>query len=385
MLKRGILEIIEEGEFERLISSKRALNIKFGVDPTAPDIHLGHLVLLRKLKCFQELGHNIIFIIGDFTAKIGDPSGRDKTRPSLLEDVIKENAKTYIEQVFKILSFKKTKILYNSSWFDKMSLSEFIPLSFSYTVSRMLERDDFTLRYKNRKPIAIAEFLYPLLQGYDSYIVKADIEIGGSDQKFNMLVGREIQRFYSLNPQIVITTPLLEGTDGKLKMSKSYNNYIGIKESPKEIFGKVMSIPDAPMIKYYELLTDENYLKIKDEIEKGKLHPMKAKEELAFLITSFCHSKDKAKDAREEFRTVFSQKEIPDEILEYKIDKPSLIVDIIFKSGLSNSKSQARRLILQGGVKICEKKIEDPDFQLEIPEEAIILKVGKRRFLKVVK
>ncbi|MEW6103003.1 MAG: tyrosine--tRNA ligase [bacterium] len=383
MLKRGILEIIEEGEFERLVSSKRALNIKFGVDPTAPDIHLGHMVLLRKLKSFQELGHNIIFIIGDFTAKIGDPSGRDKTRPSLSIEKIKENALTYTEQVFKTLSFEKTKILYNSSWFDKMSLSELISLSFSYTVSRMLERDDFTLRYKDGKPIAIAEFLYPLLQGYDSYVVKADIEIGGSDQKFNMLVGREIQRFYSQVPQIVITMPLLEGTDGKLKMSKSYNNYIGIKEKEKEIFGKIMSVPDALIIKYYELLTDENYLIIKEKIENGSLHPMKAKEDLAFLITSSCHSKHKAEEAREEFIKVFSRKEIPGDILEYKIDKASLLVDIIYQSGLSNSKSEARRLILQGGVNISEKKIKDLNFQLEIPKQPIILKVGKRGFLKV--
>ncbi len=383
MLKRGILEIIEREEFEKLILSPKPLNIKFGVDPTSPDIHLGHTVLLRLLKEFQEKGHNIIFIIGDFTASIGDPSRRDKTRPRLSTDAIKENALTYTQQVSKILDLKKTKILYNSSWFNKIGLSEFIRLSFSYTVSRMLERDDFTARYKKGNPIAIAEFLYPLLQGYDSYIVKADIEIGGSDQKFNMLVGRHIQRFYSQNQQVVITTPILEGTDGKLKMSKSYNNYIGIKESPKEIFGKIMSIPDSLIIKYYELLTNEDYLRIKDEVENGILHPMKAKENLACLIIETYYSKEEADMAKEEFKKVFREGCSPEDVLEYRISEKKSIVDIIQKSGIVKSKSEARRLITQGGVSLSGKKINSCDFKLCVPENPIILKIGKRRFLKI--
>jgi len=383
MLKRGILEIIEETEFERLISSSRPLNIKFGVDPTSPDIHLGHSVLLRRLKEFQELGHNIIFIIGDFTAKIGDPSGRAKTRPHLSDQKIRENAKTYTEQVFKLLSPEKTKILYNSSWFNKMSLQEFIGLSFSYTVSRMLERDDFTGRYKKGMPIAIAEFLYPLLQGYDSFVIKADIEIGGSDQKFNMLLGREIQRFYSQAPQVVITTPLLEGLDGKLKMSKSYNNYIGITESPKEMFGKIMSIPDSLIVKYYELLTDEDYLKIEEGIKNESLHPMKAKEDLAFLIVSNYHSKEAACRARDEFEKVFSKRQVPEDILEYNIDEKKPLVDIIYQSGMTKTKSEARRLILQGGVSLDGERITNYNFQLEAPKKPLLLKVGKRGFLKI--
>lgn len=379
---RGFLEIIEEGEFERLISENRALNIKFGIDPTSPDIHLGHIVLLRKLKEFQEKGHNIIFIIGDFTAGIGDPSFRNKTRPALSQKQIKENASTYIEQVFRILSSSKTKILHNSSWFRKMPLEEFIKLSFSYTISRILERDDFSLRYKSGKPIAIAEFLYPLLQGYDSYITNADIEIGGSDQKFNMLVGREICRFYSKSPQVVITTPILEGLDGKLKMSKTYNNYIAIKEEPREMFGKIMSIPDSLMIKYYELLTDKDYLKIKKEIEDGILHPMKAKEDLAFLIVNEYHSEAAAKDALFEFKRVFKERLYPSFALEYKIAKKSPLIEIIYQSGLAKSKSEARRLIREGAVYVDSERINTCDFELE--KEAFI-KIGRRRFLRIVK
>lgn len=382
MLKKGFLEIIEEGEFERLVSENKPLNIKFGVDPTSPDIHLGHTVLLRKLKEFQEKGHCIVFIIGDFTAGIGDPSFRDKTRPILSKEQIKENALTYTEQVFKILKKENVKILYNSSWFSKMSLQELINLSYSYTISRMLERDDFSLRYKTQKPIAMAEFLYPLLQGYDSYKVKADVEIGGSDQKFNMLVGREVQRFYSQAPQVVITTPLLEGLDGKLKMSKSYNNYIGITESPKEMFGKIMSISDSLMIRYYELLTDKDYLKIKGEIENGILHPMKAKEDLAFLIVSDYHSKDEAEDSLLEFKRVFQERLSPDDVLEYKISAKSPLIDIIYQSGMVKTKSEARRLILQGAVSLNGERINSCDFELK---DTGFLKIGKRRFLKIVR
>lgn len=382
MLKKGLLEIIEEEKFECLISKNIPLNIKFGIDPTSPDIHLGHTVLLRKLKEFQEQGHNIIFIIGDFTAAIGDPSFRNKTRPRLSKEQIKENSLTYLDQVFKILSSSKTKILYNSSWFSKMQLEEFIKLSFSYTIARMLERDDFLMRYKGGKPIAMAEFLYPLLQGYDSYIVGADIEIGGSDQKFNMLVGREVQRFYGQTPQVVITTPILEGLDGTLKMSKTYNNHIGIKENPKEMFGKIMSIPDSLMIKYYELLTDKDHEKIKKEIENGILHPMKAKEDLAFLIVSDYHSKNEAEEALLAFKRVFQEGLFPYDVLEYRISEKSPLIEIIYQSGMTKSKSEARRLITQGAIDIDGKRINDCNFLLENPA---LIKIGKRRFLKIVK
>jgi tyrosyl-tRNA synthetase len=303
-------------------------------------------------------------------------------RPALSKEEVEKNAETYREQVFKILDPKETEILYNSSWLSKMSLEEVLRLSKCYTVARMLERDDFAKRYSKGKPITICEFLYPLLQGYDSVVVNADIEVGGSDQRFNLLLGRAVQQAYGKRPQVIFTMPLLEGTDGKAKMSKSYGNYIGITEPEDAMFGKLMSISDELMIRYYQLLTDEDTEKIERDIKSGKLHPMKAKEELAWKITSLYHSKEAADRALIGFRRVFSERKVPEKILEYQIDRAIRLVSLIYEAGLTESKSEARRLISQGAVSVDGEKIRDMDYLLH-PTHSQILKVGKRRFLKV--
>ncbi|MEK9149915.1 MAG: tyrosine--tRNA ligase [Candidatus Desantisbacteria bacterium] len=380
-IKKNLTEIITEIELDRLLAEKKSPTVKFGADPTAPDIHLGHTIILRKLRQFQNLGARIIFIIGDFTARIGDPSGRTKTREPLSADEVEKNAATYKEQVFKILDPARTEVLYNSSWLSKMDLTEILKLTSLWTVARMLERDDFSLRYKDEKPIAISEFLYPLLQAYDSVVVEADIEIGGSDQKFNLLLGRTIQSAFGKKPQVVVTMPLLEGTDGKMKMSKSYGNYIGITEKADSIFGKLMSISDSLMIRYYGLLTDEDEKEIEKKIESGELHPMKAKEELAFQITCLYHPKVEAEEAKLAFKRLFSHQEIGEEDApEYLIDKPIGIIDLIYQAGLSASKAEARRLISQGAVSIDGERIKNLDCFIS---KTGILKVGKRRFLRV--
>lgn len=387
VIRRGTVEILTENDLKKCLK-KRPLRVKFGADPTVPDIHLGHTVVLQKLKQFQELGHKIIFVIGDFTARIGDPSGRVETRKPLSRQEVLRNARTYQAQVFKILDRKKTKVVFNSIWLDKLTARDIFNLASKYTVARMLERDDFSLRYKKEHPISIHEFLYPLIQGYDSIVLKADVEIGGTDQKFNMLVGRALQREFSQKPQVVITMPLLEGTDGIKKMSKTYGNYIGISEPPKEIYGKLMSISDKLMLRYWELLTDispSELTKMKRDLRNGRLHPKETKKKLAKHIVEIYHTKRAADRAAREFEEVFKEKKLPHRIQRVKIPKKKIwIVKLLTISKMAKSSSEARRLIQQGAVTLDGKKITDPEKELTIREGAI-LKVGKRRFAKIVK
>ncbi|MFC1500910.1 tyrosine--tRNA ligase [Elusimicrobiota bacterium] len=375
-IKRGVNEIISEPELKNKLVAKKPLRIKLGIDPTAPDLHLGHTVLFNKLKTFQDLGHHIIFLIGDFTAKIGDPSGRSETRAVMSEAEVIKNAKTYQDQVFKILDKSKTEVVYNSTWLYPLGLEGLLGLSTKYTVARMLERDDFEKRYKNDVSISIVEFLYPLLQAYDSVAVKADIELGGNDQKFNLLLGREIQRDFKQEPQVVITMPLLEGTDGIKKMSKSYNNYIALNDTPKDMFGKIMSVSDELMFKYYELLTDADLKEVK------KMHPKQAKMVLAEEITAKYHDKEKSKKAKEEFDSVFANKNNPKDMEEYFVRSNKIrLLDLLIDSNLISSKNEARRLIEQGGVKIDGEKVLS-DKELKITKE-IVLQAGKRKFKKI--
>ncbi|MDI6889898.1 MAG: tyrosine--tRNA ligase [Thermodesulfovibrionales bacterium] len=391
IIKRGAVEIIIEDELLRKLKKsfkeKEPLKIKAGFDPTAPDIHLGHTVLLEKMRQFQELGHEVTFLIGDFTGMIGDPSGISETRKPLTKEEVLENAETYKEQIFKILAPERTRIVFNSEWMSDMTAGDMIRLASRYTVARMLERDDFRERWVNQNPISIHEFLYPLIQGYDSVVLKADVELGGTDQKFNLIVGRELQREYGQEPQSLVIMPLLEGLDGVKKMSKSLGNYIGIAEPPKEIFGKIMSISDELMLRYYELLsrisTEELNL-LKEEIEKGKIHPKKAKEDLALEIVERYWSKNESLKAKKEFERIFREKGLPDEIpsVELRWEEDEMWVPKVMKlSGLTTSTSEAVRLIKQGGVLIDDKKYTDPDGKLE--KGSYLFKVGKRRFLRV--
>ncbi len=378
IIKRGTVEIISEEELINKLEKKSSLRIKFGADPTAPDIHLGHTVVLHKLRQFQDLGHKIIFIIGDFTALIGDPSGRTELRKCLSKEVILENAQTYQSQIFKILDKNKIELFFNSHWLSKLTLEDFMSLCSRYTVARMLERDDFQKRYAAGNPISILEFLYPLVQGYDSVKVDADIEIGGTDQKFNLLVGRELQRAYGQPQQVVITMPLLEGTDGVRKMSKSYGNYIGVNENPKEIFGKIMSISDELMSRYYELLTEKNLGEIQ------QIHPAQAKRNLASIIIEHYYDKEKANEAQEEFNKIFKDKEMPDEIKICKIPKGKIwIVDLLIKTTMVSSKKEAKRFIKQGGVRIDQQRVDDENLEVDIYKEFII-QIGRRKFTKII-
>jgi tyrosyl-tRNA synthetase len=377
-IKRGTNEIISIEELEKKLSSGKKLRIKLGVDPTAPDLHLGHTVIINKLKTFQDLGHQIVFLIGDFTARIGDPSGRSETRPIMTEEQIQKNIKTYTNQVFKILDREKTEIVYNSKWLGALGINGLLNLAAKSTVAQMLVRDDFEKRYKEDRPISIVEFLYPLLQAYDSVALKADVELGGNDQKFNLLLGREIQRDYGINePQIVVTMPLLEGTDGVRKMSKSYDNYIALNDAPKDMFGKIMSISDELMYKYYDLLTQDDLSIVK------AMHPKEAKLALAEHIVERFHGKEVALKEREEFNKVFSEKDIPDNLEEYLIGNTSLkLSELLVNSGMVSSKNEARRLIEQGGVKIDSQKVES-DLTVDL-SKPFILQVGKRKFKKIV-
>lgn len=398
IIKRGAEEIISEAEFisklEKTAKEKRPLRIKFGADPTAPDIHLGHTVVLRKLRQFQDLGHKIIFLIGDFTAMIGDPSGRSVTRPPMSEEEVENNSKTYVKQIGKILDLDKIEIVYNSHWLNKMNFSDVIKLASHYTVARVLERDDFSNRYKKEEPISIHEFLYPLAQGYDSVELKADIEIGGTDQKFNLLVGRALQKEYGQAPQVVLTMPLLEGTDGVRKMSKSYGNYIGINEPPREIFGKIMSVSDELMMKYYKLLTDvpEKELgQIIEEIHQNKINPKDVKSRLAKLIITDYYPKEEADKAEAEFNEIFAKKGQPDEIAEYRVYPKDgkleiSFIDIMVENNMVSSRGEARRLIEQGGVNIDNQKIstEKVIYTGINDKKDFLLKVGKRKFLKLL-
>lgn len=393
LIKKNTVEIIQESELLRRITSKGSLCIKLGVDPTTSDIHLGHSIVLFKLRCFQDLGHKIILLIGDFTARVGDPSGRSKTRKSLSIKEIAANARTYREQAFKILAPKKTEVLFNSEWLAKMNFSDVLKLASYYTVARMLERDDFSLRYQKKYPIGLHEFMYPLMQAYDSVAMHADVELGGTDQKFNLLLGRQIQKAYGQPSQIVITMPLLEGIDGSKKMSKSLGNYIGVTEPPYEMYGKVMSIPDELIFKYFRLLTslsEEEVDSREKESKEGRLHPGKAKEELAERIVSFYHSKSSAEAAKERFEAVFKRKETPADIPSYFLASDEMkegkiwIVRILQLTGLANSGSEARRLIKQGGVKWDEKIVKDIGWEVS-PGESHVLQAGKRKFIRIVR
>lgn len=391
IIKRGTTEVILEKELlhklERSFKEKRPLRVKAGFDPTAPDIHLGHTVLLEKMRQFQELGHDVIFLIGDFTGMIGDPSGKSETRKPLTREEVLENAKTYREQIFKILDPEKTIIDFNSRWMSAMSAEDLIRLASHYTVARMLEREDFKQRFLNQNPISIHEFLYPLIQGYDSVILKADVELGGTDQRFNLMVGRELQREYAQEPQVLVLMPLLEGLDGVKKMSKSLGNYIGINEPPREIFGKLMSISDELMLRYYELLSHislEEFNKLKEGIKDGSVHPMEAKERLAMEIVERYWGKEEALKAKEDFEHIFREKGIPEDIpvIGFHWDGEEIWVAKLMKlTGLANSTSEAVRLIKQGAVLINDMKVLDPDRRLQ--EGEYIFKVGKRKFLKI--
>ena len=390
IIKRGSDEIIPEDSFKKLLTSKKKLTVKAGFDPTSADLHLGHTVLINKLKAFQDLGHTVIFLIGDFTGLIGDPSGVNETRPNIDEKKLIENSKTYADQVFKILDKKKTKIKFNSSWFKKMKPDEFIKLSSIMTVARMLERDDFKKRYENNKPISLHEFLYPLVQGFDSYALKADIELGGTDQKFNLLVGREVQKHYGQNEQVIITVPLLEGLDGVKKMSKSLNNYIALNDRPNEMFGKIMSISDDLMWRYFDLLSfrsNDEIASFKDKVKNGE-NPMTFKKKLATEIVERFYDKKSSENAEIAFTNVFSNKLEPNEVPIFEINETSgiSIVELLTHEDLGNefiqSKSECRRLIKQSGIKMNNKKVENPDLLINLGEENYF-QIGKRKHLRI--
>jgi len=392
IIKRGTSEIIPEEELikklEKSFKEHKPLNIKLGCDPSRPDLHIGHSVVLRKLAQFQSLGHQAILIIGDFTGMIGDPSGRNTTRPALTLEETRKHGETYFEQASKILDKEKTKIVYNSDWLAKMNFEDVIKLSSKYTVARMLERDDFTKRFKSGEPISLHELLYPLAQAMDSVAINSDVELGGTDQKFNLLVGRDIQREFGLEPQIILTMPLIVGTDGVEKMSKSYNNYIGISESPQEIFGKTLSIPDTLIYGYFELATDvsnEELIQIKNQLDNQSVNPRDLKRKLASTIVKMYYDEKSALEAETEFDKIFIKKEIPDEIEEYKFgngQKEIGILDLITKVNFAESKGEARRLVSQGGVSIDGEKIEDISAVIKLDKDKI-LKVGKRKFIKL--
>lgn len=390
LMLRGVVEVIHQGELEsrltRSLKEHRPLRVKAGFDPTAPDLHLGHTVLIHKLKHFQDLGHQVIFLIGDFTGMIGDPTGVSETRKALTKEQVQENAKTYQRQIFKILDPQKTLIEFNSRWMGPMTADGLIQLAAHYRVARMMERDDFQKRFQEQKPISVHEFLYPLVQGYDSVALKSDIELGGTDQKFNLLVGRDLQRDYGLEPQVVVTMPLLEGIDGIKKMSKSVGNYIALEDNPGDMFGKIMSISDDLMVRYYELLTTEDLAKVK------AAHPMEAKQQLAQLLVMRYHGEEAARQAREGFQQKFQEKEFPNEPdvrlcltkNDLKGDGTISLTDLVAKTGLVPSKSEARRLIIQGGLEVNGQKQTDANAVLTlVAGQAYQMKVGRRKFALV--
>lgn len=390
-LGKGTTEIIRKEELraklEKSVKTSKPMRVKLGVDPTAPDIHLGHTVVIRKLRAFQDLGHTVIFLIGDFTGLIGDPSGNSVTRPQLTREEINANAETYKQQIFKLLDPEKTEIRFNSEWMDKLGSDGFIRLAAHVTVKQILERDDFAKRLADEKPIALHELLYPLTQAYDSVALDADVELGGTDQKFNLLMGRNLQREYKQQAQVCVIMPLLEGTDGVQKMSKSLGNYIGINEPPGEIFGKVMSISDELMWRYYELLTDLTTGEIgalKNQAEKAERNPRDIKAELAKKIIADFHSKTDATTAEEEFVRRFRNKETPDEVEELKVQPGKWkLVDLLNVNNLTPSKSEARRLIEQGGIQVNGERETQPDREVDITAEPILIKIGKRRFYRL--
>lgn len=387
IIKRGADEILIEAELVEKLKKNKPLRIKAGFDPTAPDLHLGHTVLINKLRQFQDLGHEVLFLIGDFTGMIGDPTGKSATRPPLTRDDVIENARSYEQQIFKILDPTKTLVMFNSSWMNEMSPADLIQLAAKHTVARMLERDDFSKRYKNGQPIAIHEFLYPLIQGYDSVAMKADVELGGTDQKFNLLVGRELQKHYGQEPQVVLTMPILEGLDGVQKMSKSLNNYIGIDDAPDDMFGKIMSISDELMWRYFELLSFipvEDIEKFKQDIEEG-INPRDIKFILGEELVARFHSEEEATKARENFIARFQKGAMPDDIPEKEIvavEGKLAIANLLKEAGLVQSTSEAFRMIKQGAVKIDGEKADDKSLEVIAGSEHIY-QVGKRRFAKV--
>ncbi len=383
IIRRGTVEIIEEGELLRKLREGRPLRVKAGFDPTAPDLHLGHVVLLQKMRQFQELGHEVIFIVGDFTATIGDPTGRSEARPPLSREEVLENAKTYEHQLFKILDPQRTTVLFNSTWIEELGTRGLVELSAKYTVARMLERDDFSQRFREGLPIYIHEFLYPLLQAYDSVAIRADVELGGTDQKFNLLIGRDIQREFGQSPQVCITLPLLVGLDGVRKMSKSYGNYVGLNEDPRTMFGKLMSVSDELMWDYYRLLTDypeEQIRRMRDE-----WHPMEAKKHLAYLIVSRFHSEEEAERARQWFERTYSRREFPEDAPLVEVEEEELsALDLLMKLSAVPSRNEGRRVIQSGGMRVNSEKITDPHTKLRTDGE-LRVQVGRKKFYRVRK
>lgn len=394
ILRRGVVDLFTEDELRRKLDRSRAagrpLTVKVGFDPTAPDIHLGHTVLLRKMRQFQDLGHRVIFLIGDFTGRIGDPTGRSKTRPALTREDVERNAETYRRQCFKILDPERTEIRFNSEWLGALGSEGFIKLAARYNVARMLERKDFRARYDAGQTIAIHEFLYPLAQAYDSVVLQADVELGGTDQLFNLNVGRDIMPDYDLEPQVVMTTPLLEGLDGVEKMSKSLGNYVGVDESPREIFGKLMSVSDELMWRYYDLCTGvsaEGIAEMKRLVRENQLHPKKAKEGLAMRILADFHGEAAAREAQAEFQRVFSSDGVPDEVPEFRVASEGgrvFLPKVLVSCGLASSSSEATRLIKQGAVRIGAERVHADVREIDArPGETILVKVGKRHFARI--
>lgn len=389
LIKKNTVEVIEESELrkkiEKSLSTGKPLKVKYGIDPTSPDIHLGHMVVIRKLRQFQDLGHKVFFLIGDFTARIGDPTGRKETRPILSKEDIKKNLQTYVEQVSKILDVDRVEFVYNGNWLSILSIEEFIKISSCFTIAQILERDDFSARYKSGKPIYFHEFMYPLFQGYDSVVLESDIEIGATEQKFNLLAGRTLQEFFGQEKQVVITMPILVGLDGKMKMSKTYNNHIPVATTPEDMFGKIMSIQDGMMSEYAKLLTNIDVENFNEEIKKN---PRQAKALLAKNIVGEYFGKELAEKAQNEFDRVFKEKKLPEEIPVIEIEKSRIgnndtvnIVDVLFISELVQSKSEAKRMVIQKAVKVNNKLISDINTMIQ-PDGAII-KVGKRKFGKI--
>ena len=384
-IQRGVVDIIPMEELRRKLATGRPLRIKLGVDPTSPDLHLGHTVVVNKLRQFQELGHVVIFLIGDFTGMIGDPTGRSETRKALSREQVLENAESYTKQVFKILDRKKTEVRFNSEWMDAFTPPDFIRLCSQYTVARLLERDDFSKRYKEGVPIHVHELLYPLVQGYDSVALKADVEVGGTDQRFNLLVGRELQRAHGQEPQVIVTLPLLEGTDGVQKLSKSLGNAIGIADHPNETYGKIMSISDTLMNKYYELLSTRDSAQLQ-AIQQGEVHPMDAKKQLATeLITRF-HDAVAAESAAADFAQRFQRRELPSDMQEFAWagHEPEVwICHLLREAGLTKSTSEARRMVQQGAVRVDTERIENADLKIRAQGEKVV-QVGRRRIMRVI-
>ncbi|MCA1984962.1 MAG: tyrosine--tRNA ligase [Desulfovibrio sp.] len=385
-LLRGCVDCIDIEELKKKLARGKPLRVKIGFDPTAPDLHLGHTVCLQKLKHFQDAGHQAIFLIGDFTGMIGDPSGKSETRPPLTREQVLANAETYKQQIYKLLDREKTEIAFNSTWMDQFSASDFIRLCSRHTVARMMERDDFSKRFTEGRPIAIHEFLYPLVQGYDSVALKADVELGGTDQTFNLLVGRHLQSHYGQEPQCIMTMPLLEGLDGVQKMSKSLGNYVGIDEPAKDIFGKLMSVSDVMMWRYYELLSDKGLDEIADlkaQVEGGALHPMECKKRLAWEMAAKYHDAPAADHARQEFETVFSKGALPEDMPEHAaaVGEASRPVQFLADAGLVASRSEARRQVKAGALTVNGERLDDAETAL--PAGEYVIKLGKKRFLRL--